>query len=118
MTAGIGWVEVGEAFGDAVAYVHGEVDISNVDDISKALEAACDARRGRCFVDLTNTTYLDSSGIRILFTLAARLRTRRQELHVVVPEDGLTRRVLELTDLPRMIPTSSSLAEAAEDRDR
>jgi anti-anti-sigma factor len=111
VTESIGWVEVGEVNGDPVAYVHGEIDISNVDDISKALEAATEGRRGRCFVDLSNTTYLDSSGIRILFTLAARLRTRRQDLHVIVPPDGLTRRVLELTDLPRMIPTLSSISE-------
>jgi anti-anti-sigma factor len=111
MTDPIGWVEVGETGGDAVAYVHGEIDISNTEEISKALEAATEGRRRRCFVDLSHTTYLDSSGIRILFALAARLRTRRQELHVIVPENAPTRRVLELTDLPRMIPTLTSLAD-------
>lgn len=101
----LGWVETAERGGHVVASVRGEIDLSNVEEIEKALDAATEGRRGRYDVDLSHTTYVDSTGIRMLFALAERLRARRQELRLVVPPSGLVRRVLELTDLPRVIPT-------------
>jgi anti-anti-sigma factor len=107
----IGRVEVEERNGHAVVRIVGDVDISNVEDIEKALEAATNQRRPRHVIDLRGTTYFDSSGIRLLFALATRLQSRRQQLHLIAPPDGMIRRVLELTDLPTLVPLASSMDE-------
>ncbi len=104
-------VEVVRVQGYAVASLAGEVDVSNVAYIERELDAA--AGRERLFiVDLSATDYFDSAGIRLLFTLATRLKTRRQELRVVVPPQAVVRRVLEITDFVRAVPVFESLGEA------
>lgn len=109
MADATGWVEVMELGERTVVAVVGDVDASNVEEIGKALEDATSERRSVHVVDLSRTAYFDSSGIRLLFELATRLQSRRQELHVVVPADGVTRRVLELTHLSAVVPIHESL---------
>ena len=43
--------------------------------------------------DQTQTAYLDSSGVSLVFELAERLNSRQQHVRVVVPEDAPLRRV-------------------------
>jgi len=111
MSEPTGWIVVGSRGQDAVVQIHGEIDISNVDEIEKALDDSFDDGRMRHVIDLSQTRYFDSTGIRLLFSLAARLQARRQELHIVVPEDGITRRVLEVTGVPRIVPVHTDLAD-------
>lgn len=92
-----------------VVAVSGEVDASNVESVAEELALATDTRSRRCFIDLSATTYLDSSGIRVLFTLAQRLRARRTQLELVVPENGMVRRLLEITDVGRIVPLVTSV---------
>ena len=106
-------VEVLRVDGAVVAQIAGEVDVSNVAHIEHELDAA--AGRERLFVvDLSQTAYFDSAGIRLLFTLATRLKTRRQELRVIVPEGAVVRRVLEITDFVRAVPVYQDLPSALE----
>jgi anti-anti-sigma factor len=97
-----------------VCGIRGELDASNVDDVLSQVVAAVPNDAPGLALDLTNTEYLDSAGVRILFELARRLRTRRQELRIVVPPDGLVRRVLVLTALADVVPIDDSVAEAAD----
>jgi anti-anti-sigma factor len=94
-----------------LVHVHGEIDISNAPEVSAALEAAMPNGAETLMVDLSGTTYLDSAGVQLLFLLAQRLRARRQQLRIVVPEDAPIRGVLQLTDLPRVIPMQGRLGE-------
>lgn len=48
-------------------------------------------------IDLTDLTYMDSAGIRILFALASRLQALRIVLQLIVPLDSPTRRLIELS---------------------
>ena len=50
-------------------------------------------------VDLTDLTYLDSAGIRSLFTLASWLEPLRIMLKLIVPVDSPIRRLIELSGL-------------------
>ena len=102
-------VEIRHERGFPVAGLDGEVDISNVDSVEKELEALSSARDPRCVVDLSRVEYFDSAGIRLLFSLDMRLRTRRQELHVIVPEGSVIARVLEISDFARVVPVHRSL---------
>src|SRR4051794_39194408 len=76
--------------------VTGEVDLSNVDEFCAALESAVPNSAFGLSLDLSGVTYLDSTGIRVLFRLDRELRERQQRLRIVVPEDAVIRRVLEL----------------------
>ncbi|MYT82447.1 anti-anti-sigma factor [Streptomyces sp. MnatMP-M77] len=55
--------------GTALLKAVGEVDMSNTD----ALTAALDATPGTLIIDLTDVEYLDSAGLSVLFAHADRL---------------------------------------------
>ena len=63
-------------------------------------------------LDLTETTYLDSSGVRLLFDMAERLQARRQRMVLVVTQQALVRRVLVLTKLDDAVPLHETVDDA------
>lgn len=98
--------------GALIVRLDGEIDVSNVEEVTDALLEATETRRARCILDLSQTRYLDSSAIRMLFTVAARLRVRRVELFLLVPVEGVVRRLLEIMEIGSAIPMLGSIAEA------
>ncbi len=109
MSERLGWVDVQQRGEVRIARVHGEVDISNADEVLKVLEGGPHERAQLHIVDLSETRYFDSSGIRALFSLASRLQSRRQGLHVIAPEGGAVKRLLELADLQSLVPVHDSI---------
>jgi anti-anti-sigma factor len=100
--------------GTIVAHVRGEIDLSNVDDIRTTLIEAV-SHESECLVlDLSDTTYLDSTGVRLLFELVERLQGRRQELRLVVDEDAMVHRVIVLTQLHQRVPLDATVDAALE----
>jgi anti-anti-sigma factor len=88
------------------------VDLSNVDDVRSVLIEAV-SHESECLVlDLTDTTYLDSTGVRLLFELAERLQGRRQELRLVVDQAAMVHRVIVLTQLNQRVPLDATVADA------
>ena len=79
-----------------VVLLSGEVDGSNADDLAERIAAAIRNDALSLVLDLSEVTYLDSSGVRLVFRLARGLRDRQQDLHVVVPWGSRVRRLLEL----------------------
>jgi anti-anti-sigma factor len=98
--------------------VHGEVDLSNAQEVSAAIGNAMGQEARRLVVDLSDITYLDSAGVALLFRLAERLRARRRQLYLVVPRGSPVRRVLDFTGLPRVIPLEARLEDALARSDR
>ena len=91
--------------------VHGEIDLSNAQEVSTAIGSAMGQEARRLVVDLSDITYLDSSGVALLLRLAERLQTRRRQLHLVVPRGSPVRRVLVFTGVPRVIPVEARLED-------
>jgi anti-anti-sigma factor len=87
-----------------VCEIRGELDASNVDHVLEHVLGSVANESPGMVLDLARTSYLDSAGVRILFELARRLRSRRQELRIAVPGDGIVRRVLVLTALADVVP--------------
>ncbi|HEX4562887.1 MAG TPA: STAS domain-containing protein [Solirubrobacteraceae bacterium] len=79
--------------------VSGEVDISNVKDLREAAYALPNDALG-VVVDLTQTRFMDSTTVGLLFDLRANLARRRQALRVVCPDGSIPRRLLEVTCFP------------------
>jgi anti-anti-sigma factor len=92
--------------------VHGEIDLSNAHEVSSAIGTVMGQEARWLVVDLSDITYLDSSGVALLLRLAERLQTRRRQLHLVVPRGSPVRRVLVFTGLPRVIPVEARLEDA------
>lgn len=88
---------------ELIVAIDGEIDVSNVAAVTEQLTEAADQGRPRCFIDLSMTRYLDGSGIRMLLALAPSLAARGTRLLLIAPPDGMVRRLLDLTDVPRAI---------------
>jgi anti-anti-sigma factor len=102
---------VPETHGDdiVVARIEGEVDLSNAQTIGSRLRDLLTNHSVALVVDLGPTTYLDSSGIALIFALFDELRRRQQVLHLVVPEGSPLTRVLSITGVNRAVPTHATL---------
>ena len=92
----------------------GEVDLSNAQSVRERLLSAVPNTATALVLDLSATEYMDSSGIRLIFELAERLRSRGQRLEIVVPGDSFVKRVLVLTEVQRVVPISATVAEREE----
>ncbi len=95
-----------------VVGIDGEIDRSNVDQITVALLEAVPNLAKALVLDLSETAYIDSSGVQLLFELGSRLRKRQQQLRAVVPEGANIARLLSVVALDRTIPCHPTLDEA------
>jgi len=75
----------------------GEIDLANAVAVEDEIREALSNQPEMVSVDLTDLTYLDSAGVRILFALASRLQALRIVLEIIVPLDSPTRRLIELS---------------------
>ncbi len=99
--------------GDAVvARLAGEVDMTNAEYVREELTKAVPNDAHALVIDLSDTQYLDSAAIELLFELSRRLGRRRQELRLVVPDGSPLTRLLTLTDVGSVAPMHGSLAAA------
>jgi anti-anti-sigma factor len=101
-------IEPTDIEGARLIRVIGEIDLSNVSEAMDAIIGAVPHDAALVVVDLSDTTYIDSAGIAMLFRLAERLGYSRQQLRLVVPTDAPIRPVLELTRLTSVIPVVDS----------
>jgi anti-sigma B factor antagonist/stage II sporulation protein AA (anti-sigma F factor antagonist) len=86
--------------GEAVhVRIVGEIDLANAAEVQDEINAAVTNDAARVVLDLTELEYLDSAGLRILFTLAERLRVLQMVLDLVVPPGCPVRRVVEMSGL-------------------
>ena len=95
-----------------VVHVRGDIDVSNSDAVRKELFASIPLAGPGMVVDLSQTTYLDSIGVRLLFEVAERLHTCGQHLVLVVTNEGMIRRVAAFTKLDTLVPLVTTVDEA------
>ncbi|MFN2545556.1 MAG: STAS domain-containing protein [Actinomycetota bacterium] len=95
-----------------IVLVDGEIDLSNADEIGRAIEAAVPSDVTDVVLDLRSTSYLDSSGISLLVRFAERMRSRRQRVRVVTPEGSAVRAVLTIAGLSELLSMSTEIDEA------
>lgn len=111
MAFGLATVSTVDHAGVSVITLHGEIDISNVDALAGSLDQLPNQSLG-LVVDLTEVSYIDSSGISLLHNLATRLGQRAQGLVVVSPEKSAPHRVLTLTEFISRVPVVADVQEA------
>lgn len=77
--------------------VSGEIDLANAAAVEDEIREAVSTQPTAVSVDLTEITYMDSAGVRILFALASRLQALRIMLEFIVPLGSPTRRLIEIS---------------------
>src|SRR5689334_1529002 len=95
-----------------VGAVHGEVDASNVAEVGVALRGLVSNQSSLLVVDLSQTAYLDSAGLNLMFSLGDELRSRQLTLRLVVAPGSPIERMIKITGLDRAYPTYPTAAEA------
>lgn len=107
-------VERSSVDGRAVLLVTGELDVATAPVLEASVEALLRDRPAHgLVVDLTPTTFLDSTGCRQLARAARSARTAGLDAAVVCPRGNTTvRRVLDFLDLAALVPVVETAAEA------
>ena len=109
----LGSLAIDDGHGDVVvARLTGEVDLSNAAAVGAELAAAVPNHALGLVLDLVGTSYLDSSGVSLVFDLSDRLRKRQQQLRLVVPDGAPLRRVLGIVDPGGSLPVVEAVDTA------
>jgi len=95
-----------------VGFLTGEIDLSNAKELEAEIEGAVPNTALGMVLDLSALTYLDSSGIRLLLSLAGRLRWRGQDLVLATPPESRCRRVLSLAGIESTVLLETTVDEA------
>ena len=105
-------VTIGVEDGIVIASLTGEIDLSNATEITDALLGSIPNEALGLVIDLSDVSYLDSAGVRMLAELDHRLGWRAQALRVVAPEASRSRRVLAIAGLERVLSLETSIDAA------
>ena len=90
---------------DAVRIVvGGEIDLANASAVERQIVDAISNQLTDVTLDLTALAYIDSAGLRVLFTLGTRLETLQIALELVVPTESPIRKMIELSGVAAAIP--------------
>jgi anti-sigma B factor antagonist len=95
-----------------VASLRGEIDMSNAGELGDTIGRALTNDALALVLDLTGVEYLDSAGIHVIYELHERLRTRGQDIRVVIAPDALIGEALRLADVPRAVGVADSVEAA------
>ncbi|GAB2991530.1 STAS domain-containing protein [Amycolatopsis acidiphila] len=92
--------------------IAGEIDLANATEVQDEINGMITNDASRVVLELAELEYLDSAGLRVLFTLAERLRVLQMKLDLLVPVGAPVRRVVEMSGLD---PVARLLPEPAGD---
>jgi anti-anti-sigma factor len=102
---------VADRGGEVVVAVTGEVDLATAGLLRQVIDSACD-RADRVVVDLTATTFIDSSGLAVVIHAYERLGGRPGAV-VVIASNRSVRQVFEISGLDRLVTLTSHHPGAA-----
>ena len=102
-------VTIVEQDGHVVAALAGDIDVSEVDRVTSEVLGAVQNHVQAVVVDLTRVTYLDSTGIQMLFDLVRRFHSARQGVGVVVPEQSPLSTLLKITHVHEACPVAPTV---------
>jgi anti-sigma B factor antagonist len=94
-----------------VVAVRGEIDLFTAPELKQKLTDAIEGGKSRIVVDLTDTTFLDSTALGVLIGAVKRLRSREGAL-VIVNTDQNIAKTFEITGLDQIFTILSTREEA------
>jgi anti-anti-sigma factor len=105
-------LEIEERGEVVVARLSGELDIAGAPGIGERIHDAVPTSARALVIDFSSLDFIDSSGIAMLFGLARKLGSRRQELRVVATSGRPVARVLDIVEFDRAAPVHETLDDA------
>lgn len=102
-SAGMRVTESVDPDGAVVLSLSGEMDLSTVGIVNAAVQDVVERKPGTLIFDLSELTFMDSSGIAALLTAAAAVDTVQ-----VRNPSGIVRRVIELSGLEQTLGLASA----------
>jgi anti-sigma B factor antagonist len=97
---------------DAALSLHGEIDLGTAPRLREALEPALARQTGLVVLDLSQITFMDSTGVHVLVETLQRLKLQNRRLAIVCCEDGQVHRLLALVGLLDALNVHRSRASA------
>ena len=97
----------------AVIAVHGVIDLFTAPELKSAIAAAVNDGRPRVVVDLTGTTFLDSSGLGVLVGALQRLRDHGGALSIVNVDEAIAR-TFSITGLDQILAIRDTCDDAVQ----
>lgn len=107
-------VSLTENEGQVVAALNGDIDVSEVDRVSSQILAATHNEVRSIVIDLSGVTYLDSTGIQMLFDLIRKFHSARQAVAVVVPEESPLSTLIKITHVHEACPVGATVEACLE----
>jgi anti-sigma B factor antagonist len=95
-----------------VLAVHGEIDLFTAPELKQVLAECIEAGRIRIIVDLSETTFLDSTALGVLIGAVKRLRSRDGALALVNVDENIAK-TFEITGLDQIFTILATREEAA-----
>jgi anti-anti-sigma factor len=95
-----------------VAHLLGEIDMSNADGITRALLDSTTNDALGLVLDLRAVDYLDSTGIRLIYSVRESLRTRGQGLRLIIEMDSIVGDALRLSGVARHMAVTDTVEAA------
>jgi stage II sporulation protein AA (anti-sigma F factor antagonist) len=95
-----------------VARMEGDIDLANTPTVSATVLESVPNDAVGLVVDLGDVRYIDSVGIRMLFTFVRSLHAARQGMAIVVPAGSPVRKLLKVTHLDEATVFRASVDEA------
>lgn len=111
MAPEFGLIQEGLADGRHVVAVRGEIDLFTAPEMKTALLGLIDGGATRVAVDLSETTFLDSTALGVLIGAMKRLRAR-DGLLTIVNTDVNIARTFEITGLDQIFSIAATREEA------
>ena len=96
-----------------IVAVTGEIDLFTAPELKSALGEALESGHTRIVVDLTNTTFLDSTALGVLIGAVKRLRSRDGVLTIVNTDPNIAK-TFEITGLDQIFTIRPTRDEAVE----
>ena len=106
----IATVEASADHGAVRIRLSGEIDLENVSTVDEQICAAVSGQPTGVSVDLTNLTYMDSAGIRLLFDLVSHLQKSNIALKLIAPFESPARRLIQFSGLDSLVVLSPTAA--------
>ncbi len=96
-----------------VLAIRGEIDLFTAPELKQVLAESIEAGRIRIIVDLTETTFLDSTALGVLIGAVKRLRSRHGALAMVNVDENIAK-TFEITGLDQIFTIVATRDEAVE----
>jgi anti-sigma B factor antagonist len=98
-----------------VVVLPAEIDVTNADEVRQQLATALSRGAGTVIVDLTSTSFCDSSGVHAIVQAHEKATARDVGLRLAVSPGGSVRRVLQLTGANSLMPVFATVQDALQD---